>query len=70
MKPTAPKCPTHIGRPMQRVGEISRDAWAGKKKVLGFRYRCSVPGCPMCETILIDDAYPKPDDGKRESNFM
>jgi hypothetical protein len=56
VKQIAPKCPIHLGREMKRVGEISKEAWAGKRKVQGFRYRCAVDRCPACETILVGES--------------
>jgi hypothetical protein len=53
-----PKCPSHLGRTMAQVGVITRDVYVkrGKKvrQILGYRFRCPVPQCPACATILVD----------------
>jgi hypothetical protein len=58
--PPSPRCSVHVSRPMEYIGEASTLSWAGKKKVLGHRYRCAVEKCPCVETTLIPEPEPPP----------
>jgi hypothetical protein len=51
-----PKCPSHVGRNMERIGEISKTRHQGKLEILGYRFRCPILGCPACATILFDES--------------
>jgi len=50
-KPDPPRCPLHVAVRMSLVEEIVKTSWAGKKRLVGWRFRCAVPGCPRCEVI-------------------
>jgi hypothetical protein len=62
--PTAPTCPTHIGKPMLRIGKILSRNFKGPKTVLGYRYRCAIPGCPYVATVETRIGKPAPDFAK------
>lgn len=53
MKQIAPKCPTHLGRSMVKVGQIVKTGHQGQKHIEGFKYRCTVDFCPACEVVLL-----------------
>jgi hypothetical protein len=49
----SPRCPVHVGKPMNLSDEILAKTYSGRRRVTGYRYRCPVPSCPRCEVVML-----------------
>jgi hypothetical protein len=54
-RPDAPRCPLHVAIRMTLVEEIIKTSFAGRKRLLGWRFRCPVEKCPRVETIQVEE---------------